>query len=348
VKISMGIVAVLLSAGGAFAACPAGDRLAYIVSKTCQLPGNFDAAANATRTRAQGYNRPAACASSGPTTPQQRRIRDAFEIASSRFQDHLCDLHSIYYFDGDGHSFGFWEGVDQEDPRDGSRAKFIGINVNRPGANFAQNENTQIGELLDEPGRGPWVGRPSYRGSSFGSNNRNATLLADIAHEMGHVHWHERVKQGANCYDDPLKQSWTNVDKSPRWQPYNEGYPREGHAPNTGGHIPDIKERRAAANDDLRLIYWAGHFPSLLGSATVEEDFVETYRLVVLNRVRRTHSPNLRSLVVARVRGDFDIMTSLVDTGTSLGKKAACITGRQTEGGLELEDQPSLSVTGRR
>ena len=334
------ILTIILAIVGsdAIASCPGSnqaERAAFIVAKTCRLPSGFDAGRVGDKARGAGpddYRRPAACAASGQPTSEQLQVRGAFQLAGERFQDHLCDLHSIYFFTGAMQSWGFWEGDHQRAP-DGSRVKFIGINLRARGA-FHEEENVRMNDLLGTT----WSGRPSLRSSTFGTNPR-AALLAELAHEMGHIHWHEAVKRTANCYATALDRSWVTpvVTGSPRWQPYNVGYPSSGHESGVGGHIPTIKAGREAENASLRAIYSAGHFASLLGSATQEEDFVETYRLTVLYHARELP---LRSLIVANAQStDVDIVSALRDASTGLGQKANCVTRRPTDnGGLGLEE----------
>ena len=199
------------------------------------------------------------------------------------------------------------------------------------------DENAVVTELV-----GNIAGRPEVCPSTFGASP-GAKVLSDLAHEMGHIHWHATVKQGITCYRNALAASWLDPapDPNKRWQPYNVGYPTAGHRPGVGGHIPTIRTQGAAALPELRQIYSESHFGSLLGSATLEEDFVETYRLAVLynaNNAPDGGNPNpLRELPVSSPSGNKNMVDALRDLRTSLGKKANCITTPIASGGLGLE-----------
>lgn len=238
---------------------------------------------------------------------------DAYNLAPAPFRARLCGLDRIVLDQRQGGSWasgvGASWGLRHRNPSPGSSGRYIVLSA------------------------GLWIGRPSYSrfeqqllGSllplniSFAANSNADTfdmsLLAALAHEMGHVRWYEIVVPAANGYNYDFLQlcngsffsSWQKLpdgglNSKPRFRKLltlNERWDhpiRDAHSapPQTGtidrlanGHVSQAK-----IGDELDKFYvpdttvrdhlsrgapWATFFAAL----APDEDFVETYKLAVL------------------------------------------------------------------
>jgi hypothetical protein len=145
---------------------------------------------------------------------------------------------------------------------------------------------------------------PPQYGSAKAADNFDMTILAALAHEVGHVRWYEVLNPNKSNWGknyDPNKlcgnsffASWySGVNKPPKWRGFG------GRKQNNG--LPDIHlsdpqigtiDRAKGQDPSYALTYldwlyqstqpWASFF----GSITPDEDFVETYKLWILTNVQ--------------------------------------------------------------
>jgi hypothetical protein len=170
------------------------------------------------------------------------------------------------------------------------------------------------------------------------------TVLAALAHEMGHVFWYDinAPTPGQNynparfCSGNFFNGYWQNVNTPPRWRQFGTRQDRHGRG---YVQIKDIDNAIATGNFTLAGSLLAtgnasgdiGIYPpnapwaSFFGSIAPDEDFVETYKFYVLNQA----TPNLTSLPVQIPNGGTSDIPSdyLQGLKPQLASKVQCIVG---------------------
>jgi hypothetical protein len=132
-------------------------------------------------------------------------------------------------------------------------------------------------------------------------------VLAILAHEMGHVFWHDNCDHGQNqtnqrsCFDDFHKYGWKTVGG--RW-----------NLRRFGAMIPGAKHKLRVFDDwetdqppyhIMEQLYEGPTFASLFAAVAPDEDVAETYKFIVLRDARdapvppQISGPQLTSLVVS-------------------------------------------------
>jgi hypothetical protein len=116
-------------------------------------------------------------------------------------------------------------------------------------------------------------------------NTSVMTVLAALAHELGHIYWWKFAgAPNFNCGAEFSGASWQNVDPS-IWQFHRFGMTSPGDTikgarPGIGRIINDINHNGNVIKD-LHDIY-GGDWASLFATVSPDEDFVETYKLWML------------------------------------------------------------------
>jgi hypothetical protein len=155
-----------------------------------------------------------------------------------------------------------------------------------------------------------WTG-PQY--ATAVPDGPEITVLAALAHEMGHIFWYEinAPMPGQNynparfCSGNFFNGYWQNVNTPPRWRQFGTRQDRHGRRyvqikdidnAITSGNFPLAGTLLATGSSSGEIGIYPPSAPwaSFFGAITPDEDFVETYKFYVLNQA----TPKLTSLPV--------------------------------------------------
>lgn len=264
-------------------------------------------------------------------------IVSAYNVAPPFFQAALCRLDHIY-IDTDTKNPAkpsVWGMRERLNPDANNQPRtHIGIakafldDLARQRTPYASYENRLAGMLLAPSPTTPLKSRAvlSYTAApdpaNKGTNPAAIAVLAILAHEMGHIVWWEK---DVGAGDFP-RISWTSKN-------VQHGFHEFGvEDPQNPAQRPPVKANvqydlrylgQAKAAADLETIY-GGEWASLFATVAPDEDFVETYKLVVLTEpAGNAGRQALNSIKVAipGARG-ADVLARLNDPGTKLAQKA--------------------------
>jgi hypothetical protein len=231
----------------------------------------------------------------GAGVPQWEKnaVASAFHMASPKFQAMLCRLDGIYV-DPYNYSWGYRD-------RSTRNNRYIALsgalfNYNVP-ASFASNATFRLNRILRTSTVIPYsfYFGPTTDGGGNNIDNTSLTILAALAHEYGHIYWHDANKDAHGdydyhfCNDNFLRQSWSdNRPPGDPWIPLGAliGEHREA------GFSDNVSVQRinaALGNPQqlepiLRLLYYpeGTRWATALAAFSPVEDFVETFQNVVL------------------------------------------------------------------
>jgi hypothetical protein len=242
--------------------------------------------------------------------PYANDLNRAFAIAPPAFQTQLCGLDGVFIdqtvcssWDACfGHSWGFRRRL--------GPGRYIGISVMLWSGQpvYSRFESALFRDLLP-------LGTVAFANANPGADTFAMTLLAALAHEMGHVRWYDIIDPGrtgvqnfgALCggsFFDAWAGGAARVHPSPPWRELLTMGARQAHpipdAHQSPPQIPQIDAQVQAghtlqAGDLLDWIYkpsapWASFFAAI----SPDEDFVETYKFKVLTSA----APPLTSLPI--------------------------------------------------
>lgn len=270
----LALAAVIVAIGyGAGQAQPCTD----ITGKICSL-SNFEPNPGAAGTDAASSPR---CDNPDLATPSQKaEIQEAFKRAPPHVKKDLCDITNVFVLPTKiNFAWGRWE-----DPRFHTPAgkTQIAISSDQFGKTFSAIQDQRIGDLVNPhlfkhgesvvpPPRDPNPIQPKTLG-----------LLYIIAHELGHIKWHREPSSGTPvvCPDDPNFYSWRGITNAQgrRWTGFGDENAADIHLD------PVLKPSAVTNAADLEKIYHDGGFPTGLGAASPEEDFVESYAVQTIDQ----------------------------------------------------------------
>jgi len=224
-------------------------------------------------------------------------IQNAFALtlnfSSPVVKDELCHLKNIILRNA-GRSWGFYENPkNAKIPTDLSYpGSFIGILEGDLSHTLKNEEDDLLYPILRNTNNPQSLMEHTVTdGSGANLDNSNSTklgVLAVLAHELGHIKWHrDNIPLSLWCFQDSfVNKSWlqdNSLGQAYRktWTDFND---RAGnHRHNTPHpHDNNLNQQR------IRSIYDNGStdgFVSAFAAVSPEEDFVETYKLVVLRSV---------------------------------------------------------------
>jgi hypothetical protein len=265
----------------------------------------------------------------------------------------LCTVNRIYIDPtGQNMAWGILEFTTQANGVRNYTGNHIGISgpllANLPYQNtpLAAYETNVIRALLTPPASQPpppplpstaaaWIQGVAYSGAV--NDNMNTAILGILAHEMGHIIYVSQIQNTITTY--PRCPALNKFFYNYSWENpgYNFGYHRFGepdsqNRPPSGPTLPEIWARLQAndltkATEYLSRIYSGHEWASLFATASVDEDFVETYMLHELNR--SNFLPTF-PITIPGVAQPIDVMLGFQVANSILAQKARwidqCIT----------------------
>lgn len=249
-------------------------------------------------------------------------IQDAVALAPDKAYADFCaiDKYFIVSANKPWSSWGLWE-----NPSNAAYAKSPGKN----NSYIAISEDvfkSGISALEQKLQNGVVKGSAiKYSANTKGADLKTLAVLSTLAHEMGHIQWHKyQDKSGTifrelGCYKDTfLRESWDESQSQEAlkrlWTPYND----KGRSEHKNSSIPHPGDSQAMNPSEVRKILDGG-FISAFAAVSPEEDFVETYKVLVLDE-------NLSEYKVTVAGGSFDILDTIRnEPGRTISQKAACV-----------------------
>jgi hypothetical protein len=324
----------------------------FPASKVVTLQNNFNV-----RSYAQCQGKLCTPAPAGPvagamSAAYAQPIANAINtLASPRLRADLCTLDKIYIDQSPtSQNAAAWGMRDINN----NNVKFIGLSaalladLSQPptGTPLAWYESYILGQLLAPANSAPlptdsqaWLSSVAY--TSAITDSPSLAMLGVLAHEMGHIVYvsNENVI-GTKCSfnNKPFfKPSWRK--KALHFGFHQFGNPDRTNPPKSAVNVDTLQAELqnslvTEAQTDLVSVYGggtgddagAGEWASLFSTVAVDEDFVETYKLMGLSTPAQTGAaPALTSLVItiptATTPFSTDVITLLNDTTKPLNTK---------------------------
>jgi hypothetical protein len=173
----------------------------------------------------------------------------------------------------------------RSNPEWGSTGSFIGINKDALTKSLAEVADAALNVTL----KGGSKIAPTHRASSA---NPEYAVLSLFAHEVGHVKWHrDNIYSSLLCYWPTfIDESWhrKNMEdfRARAWAPRFD----KPEAPQDAKGAPVEYNKRNLQHAHADNLTWGeihkihNDFATLVGGVSPEEDFVEAYKIVALNR----------------------------------------------------------------
>lgn len=256
---------VMLAPVTVYAGCNDDDRW------ICTLANNYEPNPNLNKNT---FNTSPQCG--GDANPAEvRKIQEAFDAIPAtlpRVKHDLCEVKHVFIASAP-HSWGRFNDP-MYHPTDNPGSSYIAItrsDLNRP---FTAKQDDQLNSLA--PGAGGF-----HTGAGGNAAHPKFGLIFALAHELGHIKWHQQYPAGPNkpgipCYDAAFGPSWQNnteAAKQNRWTEFGVN--------NLGRH-PSVPFPNNAGAADIISIYNSG-FATALAAANPEEDFVQAYAVGVVH-----------------------------------------------------------------
>jgi hypothetical protein len=257
-------------------------------------------------------------------SPYRKDLSKAFEIAPDFFRDKLCALTYVFVVqcanatqctaeDAVRNSWGLreWQGA--------KSGKFIATSaalwqLQNSALPFHQYKNKRLALLLQTISPGidlsHWPSPPVYYPATP-NNNGEISVLAALAHEMGHVLWYDAFvpNRGGNidlnnfCNGFYTPNSWSGVNvTSKRWIDFGDQVTGETHTPDyitpLRNHLNPSSPDFAQAGEDLNKLFSDPGLTGTLAAVSPDEDFVETYMLYVLLSSKLNNARQFQKLII--------------------------------------------------
>jgi hypothetical protein len=186
--------------------------------------------------------------------------------------------------------------------------------------------------------------------TTAGYDGSEMTVLAVLAHEMGHILWWEKQIRTQQCLNPPANPSpppanlpakftdfsWKTAAATPNFHKFGiqnngvggfGGDKRKSNVPSKDDVVASIGQPVNALNE-LAAIY-SGEYASLFATVSPDEDFIETYKMCILNSAQPTSSGSgPLSYLIADIpfHGNIDMVNDrFLNQNTLLFLKAAWI-----------------------
>jgi hypothetical protein len=227
-------------------------------------------------------------------------LQTAFGAAPSFLQTRLCGLNGVYVTPTA--SWGYRNSVNKQRYVAIPAALWSeGTAARRTPKSYKDYENDIVRGLLPS-----WAGLQYQPDPGGPANSGITTILAALAHEVGHVLWYDiyvptprtAMQPGNFCNGKFYTESWDDLGDTPpsnRWRKF--GLVSGAHKSNDV-QIDDIKNAPPGQRGKkVAVIYRThgtpaprGRWANLFAAFSPEEDFVETFKLFVLQRAN--NDPN--------------------------------------------------------
>jgi hypothetical protein len=197
---------------------------------------------------------------------------------------------------------------------------------------YSQFEAYLVSALL---GNIPVANLPITITPNSGADTQTMTVLAALAHEMGHIEWWWKYPLGPSsgglysfmCLNSSFPKYFADIT----WSYYVKNDPfryfgleSSGNATEDGVDKKKLKKDLGNAtlkNADLKQIY-NGKWASIFATVAPDEDFVETYKLWALTTAQ---NQPLTSLTIGWQGSSPDVVSFLNSASTKLYKKSQWI-----------------------
>ena len=286
-------------------------------------------------------------------------LKDAFNIAQPPLKNQLCDLTYIFLDPTDcaqaktcmlsddklaTHSWGL------RGYQNGDTGKYIATSAGLwqnggPAPIFSVYETRRLGVLLSNLSQNApnWPYPPAY---VWNPDTSAMTVLAALAHELGHVYWYDAFVSQRGGQVDKIDTfckgknkhskfyspgSWRNMIYLPlppgkRWIDFGEV--RNIHYPD---YLTYLKSDLDSANfiqsaEDIHSILQAPNLVSVLAAFSPDEDFVETYQLKVINDTNTFNSLVLQIYDSSHTMIYSEDILAKFKSGTDIDDKAKCFS----------------------
>jgi hypothetical protein len=246
---------------------------------------------------------------------ETKLLAQAFNLAPQWLQFQLCNQVNFVFVDPNQYQanseFGwaFWESSDPKQTQNSqnhSQARFIGIAqaaLDDKNITLSSSETRVLQILLGNPGSAPTV-TASF---TAGTDSAAWAVLAILAHEMGHLFWHDVCDGDSNQRDQRRcgsfhKHGWQNVGDHWTLREFGAPIPNAKHYPlvddsvsimkQTQPPFPALKRLYAGRNSVTRWV-------DLFAAVAPDEDVAETYKLAALTDSSDANRPRLAALTVS-------------------------------------------------
>jgi len=335
------------------------DASNFVARKVSLLPAGFVPQATGSQ-----YQTPVCAVGVNIPANISADLTNAFSLAHPHFRDQLCGLTCIFINqtpcknprhctvdDVTDNSWGYREQQQSQSPNGG---RYIATSAALWERGHPDALSVYEGKVLGRLTQLPTGSAPSH-GPAMPNNKPEATVLAALAHELGHVRWYDAnvpvpggpydfgrtlpCSNGAfRFFDGSWQYTSTSFLEIPnRWRNFGErvdptvianGQLNHRNAPQLRPIYDAIDRHDVRALGPLNAALHQNNQPwaSFFGMVTPDEDFVETYRLWVLKEA------GLQSFPVTIPHGNGNnpasgniIADLLAGNKMELGRKIDCV-----------------------
>jgi hypothetical protein len=283
------------------------------------------------------YHRPT-CGKRPVSEGQRQVLARIYTRAPDYMKAKLCRLTQLFVTRSEPWGpwgWGFWEGSDRPPGTGVYVAISDGVLGSKKSLAHAENETVQL--LLGAADRRRYYG-PSVLRLKDGPADPELTILAELAHELGHALLADTNADGTNrrhprrevsgpprsdCFEHAfLGASWDPDSfhgHMRRWADFGEQYRNRQTNPDVEFSLRRLRRaalrgKLDAANDAVSDVYRSKEFVSFAAAVNALEDFVETYKYTVLA------DATPKQPIAFRLRGQDINIADLLASGTVAGK----------------------------
>jgi hypothetical protein len=269
-----------------------------------------------------------------PPANESDLLRRAFELAPPWLQFQLCNQVNFVFVDPNQYpgnaEFGwaFWESSDPAQSQNGknhSLARFIGISraaLEDKNLTLSQSETHIVQSLLPNTAVSPVrvsarITR-GYMGDAQETDSAAWAVLGILAHEMGHMFWHDVCDGDSNqrdqrrCYAHFHRYGWQNVGDHWTLRTFGQRIPAASQL--RADFVAGV-ERGRISPAALQRLYTGSDGPvrwaNLFATVAPDEDIAETYKYLALTDAVDPHRPRVTSLIVQGDSWTGDVVANL-------------------------------------
>lgn len=304
---------------------------AQFVAKVCNMaaydPRRFDPTYDPAN-----YTSPKCDTTSVVSKPHRDLLEEVYKLSPSHVKRKLCKLDKFFVLTNSSFTTGVPEPLGIWESPSRGNGVYIAIPLKvlddaMSNKSLAAQENGILAQLLNNisyPGA-----RPTFQDNSSEARTAEAAILAVVAHELGHVLLADNNADGdggnerpcdkptgpvRNCFKTKFlgPGNWDSSRfKQRRWVAFGR---RNGNKHLGGQDYDDVR-----TIGDIEKIY-DKRFVSLFAAVSPEEDFVETYKYMVLADVTAL-------MLKIDLTGTPDVLDKVRNATGNLKNKIDCVTG---------------------